>query len=161
MFNHITNVEFNLQGIHKVTLAPEQFWQSLNDPSVLQDCLRGCKSVTQHSPEEYTAIFSVRVGPLKKLISAKLEIVEKTSISHYQLKTNMHVGIFGTVKGHAEVSLEQLPDRSTRLSYIAHVTASGFLARLGTKVLESSAENYLNQFFDKLIAEKAESGLKQ
>jgi carbon monoxide dehydrogenase subunit G len=138
-------------GVHLVPLSREDLWNSLNDPEVLQICIRGCDCVEKVSDDAFKALFRFKVGPISKTFSATLNVVDPNPPSGYTLQSDMAAGMAGSVSGKADVKLVSEGMNRTRLDYHAVVDASGWVGELGMRVLGSTAEKYMENFFDSLV----------
>ena len=146
------NTELSFSGVHVVPLSREDLWGCLNDPEVLQICIRGCDCVEQIGDDAFKALFRLKVGPISKTFSATLNVVNPNPPSGYTLRSDMAAGMAGSVSGQADVSLESENKNRTRLSYHAVVDASGWIGELGVRVLGSTAEKYMENFFDSMVS---------
>jgi carbon monoxide dehydrogenase subunit G len=146
------NSELSFSGEHVVPLSREDLWDSLNDPEVLQICIRGCDRVEKVGENAFKALFRLKVGPISKTFSATLNVVDPNPPSGYTLRSDMAAGMAGSVSGKAEVSLVSESKDCTRLNYHAIVDASGWIGELGVRVLGSTAEKYMQKFFDSLVS---------
>jgi carbon monoxide dehydrogenase subunit G len=145
-------VDLSIAGEHIVHLSRQKLWESLNDPEVLQRCVKGCNRVEQVKEDEFCAVFNIRVGPVHKEFSARLNVVETSPPGEYQLVASMDAGVAGKLKGVADVQLEALGSQETRLRYWATVDVEGWIGGLGVKLLGNTAERYMQRFFDRMIA---------
>ena len=151
------NTELSFSGVHVIPLSREDLWGSLNDPEVLQICIRGCSLVEKVGDDAFKALFRFKVGPLSKTFSATLNVVDPNPPAGYTLHSDMAAGMAGSVSGKADVVLVSESVNRTRLNYHAVVDASGWLGELGIRVLGSTAEKYMENFFNTLVS-ATESG---
>jgi carbon monoxide dehydrogenase subunit G len=156
-----TNLAF--KGSHIIELSRELLWNALNDPEILQKCIRGCDAVERVNETEFSAVFGLRIGPLKKSFKAKLTVENSDPPSRYQLQSRLSAGMAGSIAGVANVVLEEKHQTRTEIKYEAEVIALGWLSELGIRVLSSTAEKYMHQFFQTLVSvlepERNDSGV--
>ena len=145
-------VELSIAGEHSVHFSRQQLWESLNDPEVLQRCIKGCNRVDQIKEDEFCAVFKIRVGPVRKEFHANLNVIEISPPGEYRLISSMDAGIGGKMNGVADVHLEALSLQETKLRYRATVNVEGWIGELGVKLLGNTAERYMQRFFDRMIA---------
>ncbi len=145
-----------LNGEHELPLSREVVWQHLNDPELLQICIKGCERVEQLSPIVYVASFRVRLGPVSKLFEARLDVEDSQAPEQYRLVTTMQAGMFGAVSGQADVRLDQI-ESGTQVVYQAEIQVEGRLAGFGLKLLGSAAERYMARFFAQMMEAIAEN----
>lgn len=146
------NSDIHIQGEHSVKLSRQTLWEALNDPKVLQRCIKGCNRVRRLSDDEFCADFKVRIGPIRKKFQAALKVVHVDPPAQYRLESNIDAGIAGEVIGVAHVNLAVLNEENTNLQYEADVDVVGWLGDLGIKVLGGAAERYMEKFFDRMIS---------
>ena len=144
-------VDLSIAGEHIVHLSRHQLWESLNDPAVLQRCIKGCNRVEQVQEGEFCAVFKIRVGPVHKEFQASLNVVETNPPGEYQLVSSVDAGIAGKLNGIADVQLEALGAQETRLQYRATINVEGWIGELGVKLLGNTAERYMHRFFHRMI----------
>lgn len=143
--------DLEIRGEHEVDLSRAQLWKYLNDPEVLQRCIKGCESVESTGAEEYCATFKVQVGPLKKTFKADLKVINHNPPQQYRLICAMNAGFAGNIAGEADVELTPISCDRTRLSYQSKVSVQGWIGELGVTVLGSAAERYMQRFFTQFV----------
>lgn len=139
-----------LTGEYQLPLDTEATWIRLNQPDVLQYCIRGCDEVIRHRSGNYTARFSFGFGPLKKNIDARLEVQDIAPPARYRLVAGLRTRRLGDASGTAAVTLTPLPQGCT-LQYVADVSVSGWFSRFGDEVVEAAAARAMKLFFDRFI----------
>ena len=149
----MNDCDLELKGVYIIVLDRETLWNGLNDPEILQSCIKGCKKVECIEENRFVAEFKFKVGPIKKSFFAHLRVIDINLPDSFRLETCMDAGIAGDVYGTADVVLLELAEKQTRLNYYAEIDAKGWLGELGFKVLGSTAERYLKNFFDKIVLE--------
>ena len=127
--------------------APRQtVWDALNDPLILKECLPGCESVEQLSPEEFRVVIKTAIGPLKARFQGSLKISEakvpESCVMHFEGQG----GAIGFGKGTASVTLKEAAD-GTDLSYEAKAQIGGKLAQVGSRLIDSVAKKMADDFF--------------
>jgi hypothetical protein len=135
---------------HTLPLDREQVWYALNDPDILQQCIKGCDQVIRHDPTRFSAVFRIRLGPVYKNFQAHLEVEDADVPTRYRLVSAMRSRLAGDIKGSADVVLHQQGDH-TRLDYNARIEVDGWFPSLGVNLLGSSVERAMGQFFDRFV----------
>jgi carbon monoxide dehydrogenase subunit G len=138
-------------GKYILPLAQGQVWNLLNDPVVLQHCIKGCDQVLRDDNGNFHAQFRFRAGPIKKQLVAKLIVEETDPPACYQLSSTVFSPGLGAATGCASVYLDQF-DAGTRLEYHAEISVEGLLSRLGEGVLRAAAGRYMQLFFDRFVS---------
>ena len=143
--------DLEIRGEHEVELPRTLLWKYLNDPEVLQRCIKGCESVELRGEGDYCASFKVRVGPLKKTFKADLKVINQNPPQKYQLNCVMNAGFAGNITGEADVELTETTSNNTRLRYEARAEVEGWIGELGVLVLGNAAERYMQRFFTQFV----------
>ncbi len=143
--------KLKFSGEHLVDMSAEELWITLNDPDVLQQCIKGCSEVTLIDQGRFCASFRLRVGPIKKTFKANMQVIDSNPPKQYRLVTDMNAGIAGAVNGTADVYLEEIGIEQTNLHYSAQINAKGWIGELGIKILGGAAVRYMERFFETLI----------
>jgi carbon monoxide dehydrogenase subunit G len=133
-------------GQQLISAPRQKVWDALNDPLILKECLPGCESVEQLSPEEFRVIIKTAIGPLKARFQGSLKISEakvpESCVMHFEGQG----GAIGFGKGTASVTLKEAAD-GTDLSYEAKAQIGGKLAQVGSRLIDSVAKKMADDFF--------------
>jgi uncharacterized protein len=147
----------------EIIAAPiESVWAALNDPNVLKQCIPGCESITQKSPNAFSARVVVKLGPIKAGFNGNVELKDINPPHGYRIEGKGEGGLAGFATGGATVRLETVPE-GTKMSYDVDAQVGGKMAMLGSRLIDSTAQSLSGQFFDKfakLAAEKKVSAVK-
>ena len=54
-----------MSGEQQLPASRETVWAKLNDPEVLKACIPGCQSLEVTGPNEFLAVATNKVGPVK------------------------------------------------------------------------------------------------
>jgi len=140
-----------VSGQYQLPLERHQVWGRINDPSTLQQCIKGCDLVRRNADGSFEAIFRFRMGPFSRQITATMEVEPLSPPAHYQLRSILNSSRIGQASGHANVQLETR-DRGTLLCYQAEIAVSGWFARLGSNFTRTAADRYMQGFFATFVA---------
>ena len=138
-------------GKYILPLARGQVWNLLNDPAVLQQCIKGCDHVFRDETGDFHTRFGFRAGPFKKQLMAKLIVEEIDPPASYQLSSSVSNARLGAANGCASVYLYQV-EAGTRLEYHAEISVDGFFGHLGEQVLQTATGKYMQLFFDRFVS---------
>ena len=141
--------ELNVAGIHRLNMTCEEVWRSLNDPCVLQQCISKCETVEKLDESNFSAVFSVKIGPFKKTFNANLQVVGGGKLGEYCFLADMSSGVLGEIHGVTWVSLTE-DGEGTLLEYDARIQLHGWFANLGGRMLENTAKRHMAGFVEKL-----------
>jgi carbon monoxide dehydrogenase subunit G len=126
-------------------------WTKLNDPEVLKSCIPGCEQLDRNAENEFQAVASVKVGPVKARWKGKVRLSDLDPPNSYRISGEGEGGVAGFAKGQATVSLGD-KDGGTLLTYNVEAQIGGKLAQLGQRLINSAAKKTADDFFAKFAA---------
>ena len=138
-----------LTGEHTIQADRQKVWESLNDPEILKQCIPGCEEIEQSDENEFSAKVKAKVGPVNSRFSGKVTLSNLNPPESYTISGEGSGGAAGFAKGGADVKLEEIDASQTKLSYKVDAQVGGKLAQLGQRLIQSTANKYAKQFFDK------------
>ena len=136
-----------LKGERTIAAPRDVTWAALNDPQMLQACIAGCESLEKTGDDAYAAVVAMKVGPVSARFRGNLRLTEVVPPSSYTLVFDGQGGVAGFGKGSAEVSLAELDDGQTLLSYVARASIGGKMAQIGSRLVDAAAGKIANDFF--------------
>ncbi|MEJ2178616.1 MAG: SRPBCC domain-containing protein [Gammaproteobacteria bacterium] len=139
-----------ISGRFTLPLERRLVWSALNDPKVLEYCIRGCERVSIDDSGEYHAEFDFGVGPIRKKLLARLTVEEVSPPAHYALNSVLITRRMGKASGRALVMLDEM-ERGTQLDYAADIIVDGWFAILGEDALHAAAGRYMGLFFERFV----------
>jgi carbon monoxide dehydrogenase subunit G len=131
-------------------------WAKLNDPAVLKDCIPGSEQLDKISENEFQAVATVKVGPVKARWKGKVRLSDLDPPNSYRISGEGEGGVAGFAKGGAKVSLSD-KEGGTLLTYDVEAQIGGKLAQLGQRLINSAAKKTADDFFAKFAAAVAAS----
>ncbi|MFP5077653.1 CoxG family protein [Rhizobium sp. YIM 134829] len=134
-------------GEERIALPRADVWAALNDPAVLKACIPGCSMLDWTSPTTLDAVVTVKFGFVSMSFSGVITLSELNPPRSYRIEGEGKGGLAGFAKGGANVRLEELGERDTRLIYAITADVSGKLAQLGSKLVSSGANRIAQRFF--------------
>ncbi len=145
----------------RVIQAPrDAVWLALNDAAVLRRAIPGCESLEPTEDGGFTAVASLKIGPIKARFSGRVALSELDPPNGYRIAGEGQGGIAGFAKGGARVSLSDASEGGTRLAYEVDAQVGGKIAQLGARLIDSTARKLADQFFarfDDIVSGRAES----
>jgi uncharacterized protein len=133
----------------EIIAAPlENVWAALNDPKILQQCIPGCETIKQISPTDLEARVVIKLGPIKAGFGGKVKLSNLKPPYSYRISGKGDGGFAGFAEGGADVKLETVSE-GTKLSYDVDAQIGGKLAMLGSRLIDSTAQQLAGQFFEK------------
>jgi hypothetical protein len=129
----------------------ETVWTKLNDPEVLKACIPGCEQLDKTSDTEFSAIATIKVGPVKARWKGKVRLSDLDPPNSYRISGEGEGGVAGFAKGGAKVSLAE-HNGGTLLTYDVEAQIGGKLAQLGQRLINGAAKKTADDFFQKFAA---------
>ena len=131
----------------RILASRDQVWAALNDPLVLKQCIPGCQNLEMSSPTEMTATVVFKVGPVKATFGGKVTLSDLDPPNSYRISGEGSGGVAGFAKGGAAVRLESESPDVTILHYEVDAQIGGKLAKLGGRLIDSTARKLAGEFF--------------
>ncbi|SEO82663.1 SRPBCC family protein [Aquisalimonas asiatica] len=142
----------DIRGEYDIPADRDTVWQAINDPDVLRDCIPGCDALTPTDDGSgFDATVTAKVGPVKATLNGTVTLTDVEEAQRYTI-VGEGKGAAGFAKLTAPVTLEDNADGGTRLTYTAQAQLGGKLAQLGSRLVQSTARKYADQFFSALNA---------
>jgi carbon monoxide dehydrogenase subunit G len=135
-----------MKGEVQLPASREAVWAKLNDPAVLKSCIPGCEQLDMNSENEFQAIATIKVGPVKARWKGKVRLLDLDPPNSYRIAGEGEGGVAGFAKGGAKVALAD-KDGGTLLSYDVEAQIGGKLAQLGQRLINSAAKKTADDFF--------------
>ena len=136
---------------HRIAAARETVWAALNDAEVLRACIPGCEELEKTSDTELSARVVQKIGPVKAKFKGDGELSNINAPESYTIRGEGSGGVAGFAKGGADVVLAE-DGAETILTYEVQATVGGKLARLGSRLIDSTARKLAGQFFENFQA---------
>lgn len=146
----MTNTSIRVEDHYSLDYSPEVVWEKLNDPKILAACIKGCTYVDRESPQKFKAVIRAHIGEIKKDFSVDLDVDDTHAPARYTLGSVVSAGLFGKVKGLAEVELKGVGENQSELHYVATIDGKGLLGR-ALPLIEGAAGRRVRDFFDKFV----------
>jgi carbon monoxide dehydrogenase subunit G len=136
-----------LTGTRTIAADRQTVWAHLNDPETLRASIPGCETLEGSPDEGFEAVVKQKIGPVRATFKGKVTLGDVTPPESYRITGEGNGGIAGFAKGHADVTLTEVPG-GTQLDYAAHAALGGKLAQLGSRLVGGVARKLADQFFD-------------
>jgi len=137
----------------------ERVWAALNDSAVLQACIPGCEEVVDESPTVRKARVMVKMGPVRARFNGRVTLSEVVAPQRCVMAFDGSGGAAGMASGRSQVELHE-EGESTRVRYDVKASVGGKLGQVGGRLLDASAKQLADQFFEalRLYLAPAEAG---
>jgi hypothetical protein len=100
------------------------------------------------SPTEMTATVVIKIGPVKATFGGKVALLDLDPPNSYRITGEGAGGVSGFTKGGARVRREEETPDVTILYYEVEAQIGDKLARLGTRLIDSTAKKLAGSFFE-------------
>jgi carbon monoxide dehydrogenase subunit G len=144
----------DMTGERRIPAPRQKVWDALNDPAVLKASIPGCESLEKLSETDMRATAAVKIGPISARFTGKVQLTDLDPPNGYNISGEGQGGVAGFAKGGANVRLAE-EGAFTLLSYQVHAQVGGKIAQLGARLIDASAKQMADAFFDRFVAEVA------
>lgn len=144
----------DMTGERRIEAPRQTVWQALNDPVVLKASIPGCETLEKLSDTDMKATAAVRIGPISARFSGAVHLTDLDPPNSYTIGGEGQGGVAGFAKGGAKVRLEDA-GTATLLRYEVHAQVGGKIAQLGARLIDASARQMADAFFDRFSNEVA------
>jgi hypothetical protein len=144
----------DMTGERRIAAPRGRVWDALNDPAVLKASIPGCESLEQQADNAFKATATVKIGPMTGRFSGKVELSDLDPPNGYTISGEGQGGVLGFAKGGAKVRLTDDGD-GTLLAYEVHAQVGGKMAQLGARLIDATAKQMSDAFFDRFSAQVA------
>jgi carbon monoxide dehydrogenase subunit G len=142
----------DMSGERRIPAARARVWEALNDPEMLRAAIPGCESVTRTADDAFEAKLALKIGPMAAKFGAKVKLENIVAPASYTITGEGNGGAMGFAKGGADVALEETGPEETVLRYSVKAQVGGKMAQLGARLIDSTAKQMSDQFFDRFAA---------
>lgn len=142
----------DMNGERRIQAPRQRVWDALNDPEMLRASIPGCESVTRTAEDAFEAKVSLKIGPMAAKFGGKVKLENINAPASYTITGEGNGGAMGFAKGGADVSLEEIGPDETLLKYTVKAQVGGKMAQLGARLIDSTAKQMSDQFFDRFAA---------
>jgi carbon monoxide dehydrogenase subunit G len=98
------------------------------------------------------ATASVKIGPISARFTGNVQLSDMDPPNGYTISGEGQGGVAGFAKGGAKVKLEDDGPGTTLLRYEVHAQVGGKIAQLGARLVDATAKQLADQFFDRFSA---------
>ena len=143
-----------LVGEVAIPVARERVWAALNENAVLRACIPGCEELVDESPLVRKARVLVKLGPVRARFTGRITLSEMEPPQRCLLAFEGSGGAAGMASGESQVQLHE-DGAGTRLTYAVKAAVGGKLGQIGGRMIDASARQLADQFFEALRAHLA------
>lgn len=144
----------DMTGERRIQAPRQVVWQALNDPEVLKLSIPGCDSLEKLTDTTMKASAAVKIGPISARFAGNVQLADIDAPNGYTISGEGQGGAAGFAKGGAKVRLSD-DAAGTLLQYEVHAQVGGKIAQLGARLIDASAKQMADAFFDRFSARVA------
>ncbi|MFL5287017.1 MAG: SRPBCC family protein [Rhodopila sp.] len=141
-----------MTGERRIPAPRQVVWEALNNPDILKASIPGCQSLEKLGEDQMKATAAVKVGPISARFTGTVHLSEIDPPNGYRIAGEGQGGVAGFAKGGANVGLTDESD-GTLLNYAVSAQVGGKLAQLGGRLIDATAKQMADQFFDRFSKE--------
>ena len=134
-----------VSGSYQFNASAINVWAVLTDPKALAHCIPNCEGLNPIGNDEYQAVMTVGIGPIKGRYKAKISMRDQVPHQSYRLAIE-GTGGGGFINGDAIVSLIE-DNGKTTVRVDGESQAGGPVARVGQRMMDNAAQIMMNKFF--------------
>ena len=142
----------DMSGERRIPAPRQRVWDALNDPAVLQASIPGCTSLEKTSDNTMKATAAVKIGPIQARFTGNVQLTDLDPPNSYRIGGEGQGGVAGFAKGGASVHLSD-DGAFTLLKYEVQAQVGGKIAQLGARLIDATAKQMADQFFDRFSNE--------
>ena len=142
----------DMTGERRIPAPRQKVWDALNDPETLRAAIPGCKTLEKTSDNNLKATAGVKIGPISAAFTGKVRLLDLDPPNSYRIAGEGQGGVAGFANGGATVHLSD-DGAFTLLKYEVKAQVGGKIAQLGARLIDATAKQMADQFFDRFSAE--------
>ena len=133
-------------GSYDFNATAPKVWSVLTDIKSLASCIPGCEGLDPVGDDEYQAVMTVGIGPIKGRYNAKISMRDQVPNQSYRLLVQ-GTGTGGFINGDAVIILVEQGGKTT-VRVEGDSQAGGAVARVGQRMMGSVAKTMMDRFFN-------------
>ena len=144
-----------IKGTYLVAADKEDCYQSLQNPSILENCMPGCQELIKIGEDEYEMKMKMMLASMSALFNGKVKISDQSFPSSFRLIVEGIVKV-GFLKGDGLLKLTtQGP--GTLVDYTGEIQVGGTISSVGNRLLDTTSRMLIKRFFSKFSTVLQES----
>lgn len=137
----------DIKGEVALEFSQADIWNAFMDPAFVAQVIPGCDALTPAAePDAYTANLKIRIGPVQGRFKADLVQYDKEPMERFRLRVEAR-GPTGFITGSGQVNVVPQGPHAV-IHYAGEVNVGGRIARLGQRLVETTARTMINRGID-------------
>ena len=132
------------QGSFEVSASPEKVYAFVTDPKKVTTIFPDASDVKVIDEDNFSAKVKVGMSFIRGTLDVKMKMLEKKPGRFAKLKAR-GTGLSSSVDLESSFTLEGGKTGGTVISWVADAKISGMMASVGSRLMDSAAEKYVNQ----------------
>ncbi len=137
------------QGSFEVPAPREKVYDFVTDPKKVTTIFPDVSQVKVVDENNFSAKVKVGMSFIRGTLDVKMTMLDKKPGSFAKLKAR-GTGMSSSVDLESSFSLEESKTKGTVISWVADAKISGMMASVGSRLMDSAAEKYVNQIITAL-----------
>jgi uncharacterized protein len=139
-------MKLEIGGEETFAVPVERLWAALNDPTVLEKCIPGCKGMTASGEDRFHLLLNLKVASVGGTLAGDISLSDKVAPTHCRIDVS-GAGTLGHGEGHATFSLTPGAPDGVVMRYAGEGEIGGLVAGVGQRILRGVAKHLIGQFF--------------
>ena len=149
-----------VKGNHQFKVSQEKLWSYLMDPEVLAKITPGVSKLEILGPDQYKSVSDIKIGPVKGSFTGKLNVIDKDEPGSFAIDMEQ-LSKIGNAHAKVAMTITQVDDQTSELSFNGKAKLSGVIARTGQRVLSGVANTITKEVFASLEKHIEEDNLEE
>ncbi|MDH3698397.1 MAG: SRPBCC domain-containing protein [Flavobacteriaceae bacterium] len=140
----------NFTGEHVFKQSRQQLWNHLMDPKVLAKITPGKSSELEAlGNDRYKTVTHIKLGPVNGAFQGKLNLIDKNEPESFSIQMEQ-LSKIGNAQADMQLTLKEISENQTKLSFVAEAKLSGVIARTGQRVMSAVANKITKDIFESI-----------
>lgn len=137
----------HFEGEFDVAASQEKVFGVVTDPRQVAGCMPGLQKVDVNSADDFEAVVRVGAGFVKGDFTMRFKMEEKEPPSRAKMVAHGN-GLGSAVDLEIALKVGEAKGGRTSMNWAAEAVVSGKLASIGQRLMESTAQKIIGQFFE-------------